>query len=155
MSAIRRHGSKLGEGKGKAARAKPVREEGGHLVVTDEAGVVTHRLVPVGEYEALVAGAQRRSTERGSDEGPSEASVRRAAAIFSSKKTKWHDANDVMADILVRGLADARKGQGLTQAELGKKLGLPQSRISKIEGSPDSITVRLLRKIAKALARGQ
>ncbi len=85
--------------------------------------------------------------------GPSEASIRRAAAIFTSKKTKWHDANDVLPEILAEGLATTRKQLGITQSELGKRVGLPQSRISKIESNPDAITVRLLKRIAAALAR--
>lgn len=85
--------------------------------------------------------------------GPSEASIRKAAAILTSKKTKWHDVNDVLPEILEAGLASTRKQLGITQAELRKRVGLPQSRISKIEGNPDAITVRLLKRIAAALAR--
>jgi|GEM_PF-7032693 len=85
--------------------------------------------------------------------GPSEASIRKAAAILTSKRTKWHDANDVLPEIIMAGLATTRKQLGLTQAELGKRVGLPQSRISKIESNPDAITVRLLKRLAAALTR--
>ncbi len=34
---------------------------------------------------------------------------------------------------IIQSLKSARQEKGLTQAELGKKLGLPQSHISKIE----------------------
>jgi DNA-binding XRE family transcriptional regulator len=86
-------------------------------------------------------------------QGPSEESVRRASAIFASKDTIWHDANDVLPDILGEGLATTRKQLGITQTELGKRVGLPQSRISRIESNPDAVTVRLLKRIAAALAR--
>jgi DNA-binding XRE family transcriptional regulator len=84
---------------------------------------------------------------------PSEEFVRQAAAILTSKRTKWHDANQVLPEIIIAGLAATRKQLGLTQAELGKRLGLPQSRISKIESNPDAITLRLLKRIAAALTR--
>jgi len=34
---------------------------------------------------------------------------------------------------------------------LGRKLGIPQSQISRIERNPDHTTIRTLRRIAKAL----
>jgi DNA-binding XRE family transcriptional regulator len=94
-----------------------------------------------------VLSAGKRST------GPSEASIRKAAAILTSKRTKWHDANEVLPEIIIAGLAATRKQFGFTQSELGKRVGLPQSRISKIESNPDAITVRLLKRLAAALTR--
>jgi len=45
----------------------------------------------------------------------------------------------------------ARKRKGLTQAELGKKVGLPQSYISKIEGGSIDIRLSSLLEMARAL----
>ena len=51
----------------------------------------------------------------------------------------------------VEQLKLARKSKGLTQAELGKKVGLPQSYISKIEGGTIDIRLSSLLEIARAL----
>ena len=48
-------------------------------------------------------------------------------------------------------IVEARKKVGLSQAALGKKVGMPQSQISRIERNPERCTVRTLRKLAKAL----
>ncbi len=45
----------------------------------------------------------------------------------------------------------ARKRKGLTQAELGKKVGLPQSYISKVEGGSIDIRLSSLLEMARAL----
>ena len=48
-------------------------------------------------------------------------------------------------------IVEARKKVGLSQAALGKKVGMPQSQISRIERNPGNCTVKTLRKLAKAL----
>ena len=45
----------------------------------------------------------------------------------------------------------ARKRKGLTQTELGKKVGLPQSYISKVEGGSIDIRLSSLLEMARAL----
>jgi len=63
----------------------------------------------------------------------------------------WVDADDLAIELATESVVKARKAAGLTQAKLAKKLGMPQSQISRIERNPDRTTVRTLKKIAKAL----
>lgn len=44
-----------------------------------------------------------------------------------------------------------RKARGLSQAELGKRLGLSQARMARIEGDPLSISVEQLLQVFAAL----
>jgi HTH-type transcriptional regulator/antitoxin HipB len=44
-----------------------------------------------------------------------------------------------------------RKTQGLSQAQLGARLGLSQARIARIEGDPLSISVQQLLQVVSAL----
>lgn len=55
-----------------------------------------------------------------------------------------------IADIAA-SLRQARKDKGLTQRELGKRVGLPQSHISKIESGAVDLQVSSLAEIARAL----
>ncbi|MGD9850762.1 MAG: helix-turn-helix domain-containing protein [Nitrospirales bacterium] len=48
-------------------------------------------------------------------------------------------------------LKKARRAKGLTQAELGKKMGLPQSHISKIEAGHVDLRVSSLKEMARLL----
>lgn len=48
-------------------------------------------------------------------------------------------------------LKKARKEKGLTQAELGKKMGLPQSHISKIEAGEVDLRLSSLQEMARLL----
>ncbi len=59
---------------------------------------------------------------------------------------------------MIAGIADiaasirqARKDKGLTQRELGKRVGLPQSHISKIESGTVDLQLSSLAEIARAL----
>jgi ribosome-binding protein aMBF1 (putative translation factor) len=61
------------------------------------------------------------------------------------------DADDLAIELAAERLARARKAAGLTQKQLGAKLNLPQSQISRIERNPDRTTVRTLKRIARAL----
>ena len=47
-----------------------------------------------------------------------------------------------------------RKARGLSQAELGRRLGLSQARIARIEGEPLSISVEQLLRVLAALGVG-
>ena len=49
-------------------------------------------------------------------------------------------------------IRDVRKTQGITQAELGSRIGLPQSEISRIECGHRTLSVPRLCSIAAALA---
>lgn len=55
-----------------------------------------------------------------------------------------------IADIAA-SIKQARKDKGLTQRELGKRVGLPQSHISKIEGGTVDVQLSSLVEIARAL----
>lgn len=55
-----------------------------------------------------------------------------------------------IADIAA-GIRQARKDKGLTQRELGQRVGLPQSHISKIESGTVDLQVSSLAEIARAL----
>jgi transcriptional regulator with XRE-family HTH domain len=55
-----------------------------------------------------------------------------------------------IADIAA-SIRQARKDRGLTQRELGQRVGLPQSHISKIESGAVNLQVSSLAEIARAL----
>lgn len=61
------------------------------------------------------------------------------------------DARDAAMQIAGGWIAAARKKAGLTQTQLARKVGVPQSMISRIERNPDRTTVRTIKRIAKAL----
>lgn len=63
----------------------------------------------------------------------------------------WVDAGAFGLELAAERIAEARKAAKLTQKQLGDKLGLPQSQISRIERNPDRTTVRTLKRIARAL----
>ena len=48
-------------------------------------------------------------------------------------------------------IKDARRLAGLSQAELGNRVGLDQSGISRIENGSRPVTVGMLKALAKAL----
>ncbi len=121
-----------------------------HAPVLGPDGKTAYRLVPADEYARLTRAARPRSRARA---GPSDAAVADALSILADPATTWHDANDVVFDIVRRGLKQVRRELGLTQAELGKLLRLPQPRVSRIENNPDAISLRLLKRIARILAK--
>ena len=47
-----------------------------------------------------------------------------------------------------------RKAKGWSQAELGRRLGLSQARVARIEGEPLSISVEQLLRVLAALGVG-
>lgn len=98
-------------------------------------GRVTHVVVPMEEYENLVKASM----------------VDNAIAKLEDKDTKWIDADRLGLELAGQRIAQARKARGWTQAQLGRKLKLPQSQISRIERNPDHTTIRTLKSIAKAL----
>ncbi|MBA4794662.1 MAG: helix-turn-helix transcriptional regulator [Phenylobacterium sp.] len=64
-------------------------------------------------------------------------------------KTIFTGANKIVVD----HLREARIAAGLTQAELGRRIGHDQSHISLIEGSQRRIDIVEFREIALALGR--
>jgi HTH-type transcriptional regulator/antitoxin HipB len=56
-----------------------------------------------------------------------------------------------MIDDFAKKLQEARKAKGLTQGELGAKIGLPQSHISQIEAGKIDVRLSSLLEIARFL----
>ena len=104
----------------------------------------SHVLLPIDEYRSL--------TEAASRAAPPRSEVDQALAILNDPNEQWTDAEDLVAGILRDGLASIRKRLDLTQAELGEILGVPQSRVSRLESNLDATTVRVVRQIAERLA---
>ena len=98
-------------------------------------GETTHVLLPIEEYERLLQ----------------LCALANEIADIDNPDVKWISAKQAGLQLAGLEIADARKAAGLTQKQLGEKLGLPQSQISRIERSPDHTTVRTMKKIAKAL----
>lgn len=98
-------------------------------------GEATHVLVPVAEYEKLIRADM----------------VAGAIAKLDDPASQYVDADDFALELAAERIAKARKAKGLTQKQLGAKLRLPQSQISRIERNPDHTTVRTLKRIARAL----
>ena len=48
-------------------------------------------------------------------------------------------------------LRSFRKARGLTQAQLGRLVGMDQTRITRIERNPDRVSVRILLQLLAAL----
>jgi len=48
-------------------------------------------------------------------------------------------------------LRSFRKARGLTQAQLGRMIGIDQSRIARVERNPDRVSVRTLLELLAAL----
>src|SRR5438045_9524402 len=59
-----------------------------------------------------------------------------------------------LADQLKAHLRSLRKQRGLTQAQLGKLLGIGQVRIAEIEAKPGLVSVEQLVKLLSALGAG-
>lgn len=55
------------------------------------------------------------------------------------------------ASQLTAHLRSLRKARGLTQADLGRLLGVKQSRIADIESDPGSVSVAQMHKLLSAL----
>ncbi len=98
-------------------------------------GKTTHIVIPIDEYERLLLADMARD----------------AIKTLEDRDAEWIDADDVAIEFARDAIVEARKKAGLTQKQLGQKLGLPQSQISRIERRPDRTTVRTLRRLARAL----
>ncbi len=128
-------------------------------------GVATHVVVPIEEYRALVAVFEGLSGDAASlhartataptnapTAGPTDADVDAAIAAWNNPATQWHDADEVLREILTNGVAAARKARGLSQADLGATLNASQSSISRLEKNPDAASIGQLKQIAALLA---
>lgn len=95
-------------------------------------------LVPVEEYERLVLADMAGDAVRQIEDDHDDESHRIDADAFA-------------LDMAGAWIAEARKARKMTQVQLARKLGIPQSQVSRIERCPDRTTVRTMRKIARAL----
>jgi DNA-binding XRE family transcriptional regulator len=75
-----------------------------------------------------------------------------AIRVLTDPETQWHDAEDVVLDILREEIAPVRKRLGLTQEQLASRIGLSQSRVSRLEGASEDVTIAMLRRIAAVVA---
>lgn len=100
-----------------------------------ESGRPAYVLVPIEEYENVVKASM----------------VEQAVAQIESGDQDFVDADQLALELAADRVARARKAAGLTQKQLGAKLNLPQSQISRIERNPDHTTIRTLKRIARAL----
>jgi DNA-binding XRE family transcriptional regulator len=119
-------------------------------VVSD--GHVTHVIVPVEEYNRLCEESRAGAAPPSPTCGFSGREIDEAIATLASPETQWHDAEDVVLDILRDGIAPVRKRLGLTQEQLATRIGLSQSRVSRLEGASEDVTIAVLRRIATVVA---
>ena len=123
--------------KARAAPAVRLRNGNGHVsFLVDDHNRTTHAVIPIEDYERfLKADMARVAVER----------------LQNTPDDEWIDAGDFALEVAAEQIVAAREAAGLTQKQLGMKLGLPQSMISRIERNPDRTTVRTLKRVAKAL----
>ncbi len=118
----------------RSGRAVVKKPEAAHPYVISD-GRPAYVLVPIDEYESMVkrsmADAAIEQVERGDDD--------------------FVDADELALELAAERIAAARKAKGWTQTQLGLKLKLPQSQISRIERNPDRTTIRTLKRLARAL----
>ena len=122
----------------KTGRAEPARNQTPDFPYVVENGRATHVVVPIDRYERLIKSEM----------------VQRAIAQIEAGDNDFVDATDFARELAVERIVEARKAAGLTQKQLGAKLGIPQSQISRIERHPDRTTIRTLKRLAKALKVG-
>lgn len=120
-----------------------------NLATVQTNGVITHVLVPVREFERLTG----KSAE--SLAPPSDKDVDAAIATFENPATVWRDANEIFQSLVLEGIEHVRRGNGLSQTELGRRVGLSQPQVSRLENHPERATLALLKKIAAALGAGR
>ena len=125
-----------GKSRGPSRKRRTVREQpqAAHPYVISN-GQPAYVLVPIDEYESMVKRAMADAAIDQIDRGDDD----------------FVDAKELALELAAERIAAARKAKGWTQTQLGVKLKLPQSQISRIERNPDRTTVRTLKRIARAL----
>lgn len=104
-------------------------------LVRGPGGNTTHAIIPFHDYMYLLA----------------LKSAINAVPMLDDPNTEWVDFEDMITEFAAPKIAAARVKKGLTQKQLGAKLGMPQSQISRLEKHPESVTYRTLQRVAKAL----
>lgn len=74
---------------------------------------------------------------------------RKKGMVFKRDKS----AKEPFCETVGRNIADIRRGQGLSQKELAKKIGVSQQLISRIENGGENISLTTLTRIARMLNR--
>lgn len=100
-----------------------------------EDGKPTFIQVPVDRYRELIT---------------AEAALKAASAL-QDENPESMKIDDAEVRLAKNRLVAARTARGLSQRELGKKLGMQQSHISNIEKNPDRVHLRTLKRVARAL----
>ena len=98
-------------------------------------GKATHAVIPYADYVQIIAGEM----------------ARRGEAKLDDPSYEWLTMEEALTELAAPCIAAARAKKGLTQKQLGAKLGVPQSQISRLEKHPESVTYRTLQRVAKAL----
>lgn len=93
-------------------------------------------VVPTAEYERLVV---------------RQAAQYAANILDNATDADWVDADKALATMAKSRIAQARVKRGWTQRELGRRLGMPQSQVSRLEKNPDSSTLRQIKRVAEVL----
>ena len=58
----------------------------------------------------------------------------------------------IITKVAGQQIQEARKAKGLTQKELGEKLGVSESAVNRYEGGTQNLTLLTLQKIANTLS---
>ncbi len=103
--------------------------------LTNTAGRETHAVIPFDDYVYLVA----------------LQAARDALPMLTDPNYEWITTEEMLTEFAAPRIAAAREKKGLTQKQLGAKLGMPQSQVSRMEKHPGSVTYRTLQRVAKAL----
>ncbi|MDX2132743.1 MAG: helix-turn-helix transcriptional regulator [Planctomycetota bacterium] len=130
-----RPSAKPGAKAGVQTRTKPTSASGHRAAATRVRRGGEYVLVPTAEYERLVV----------------RQAARRAAQVLDAGDAGWVDSDAALTSLRRGRIAQVREERGLTQRELGRLLGVPQSRVSRLERHPDSTTLRQLKRVAEAL----
>lgn len=77
--------------------------------------------------------------------------VAEATAALSDPNMESIALEDVGKMLARDSIVRARKAKGLTQKQLGKLAKMQQSQIARLEKHPEAMTLRTLRRVAKAL----
>jgi ribosome-binding protein aMBF1 (putative translation factor) len=106
------------------------------VLVNPHSGAATpHVLVPLEVYERM----------------RDEFELLELKDMMNAPESEWLDDEQSRLYLVGKDLVEARKRAGLTQAQLARRLRMPQSQISRIERNPERTTVRTMKRIAAAL----
>lgn len=85
------------------------------------------------------------------DEKRIKAELREAELLQSKQTDALSRAAESLADVVLRGLFEARRKTGLTQSEVANRMGVPQSAVVRLESGIHSPTLTTLTRYAAAI----